>query len=156
MRTITNWLDAYGVSHKNSTNKLIHWICIPAIMFSLFGLLYSVPFPIDKTVLLNWATLFLLFTLGFYLRLSFSIFAGFVVIGGLMLWGNHSLAEYLAQRGGSLPLVSLLIFVVAWIAQFIGHKIEGKKPSFFEDLQFLLIGPAWLLHFIYRKVGIPY
>ena len=84
MRTISNWLDAYGVSHKNSTNKLIHWICIPAIMFSLFGLLYSIPFPMDKTVLLNWATLFLLFTLGFYLRLSFSIFVGFVGVSAVV------------------------------------------------------------------------
>ena len=51
---------------------------------------------------------------------------------------------------------SLIIFVIAWIGQFIGHKIEGKKPSFFEDIQFLLIGPAWLLSFIYNKLGIKY
>ena len=156
MRTINDWLDAYGVSHKNSTNKLIHWICIPAIMFSLFGLLYSIPFPMPKSILMNWAAIFLALTLVFYLRLSISIFLGFVFIGGAMLWGNHLLAQSLAQTGTSLALVSLAIFVVAWIGQFIGHKIEGKKPSFFEDLQFLLIGPAWLLHFIYRKVGIPY
>ena len=52
--------------------------------------------------------------------------------------------------------LSLMIFIVAWIGQFIGHKIEGKKPSFFQDLQFLLIGPAWLLSFIYDKLGIKY
>jgi uncharacterized membrane protein YGL010W len=52
--------------------------------------------------------------------------------------------------------VCLALFIVAWIFQFIGHKIEGKKPSFFKDLQFLLIGPAWLLSFIYQKVGIRY
>lgn len=38
------------------------------------------------------------------------------------------------------------IFVVAWIAQFYGHHVEGKKPSFFADLQFLMIGPLWLLY----------
>lgn len=156
MRTINDWLTAYGVSHQNATNKLIHWICVPAIMFSLFGLLYSIPFFVPRSLLMNWATLFLVFVLGFYLRLSFSIFLGFVVIGGAMLWGNHCLAQTLASKGMSLPLVSLGIFVVAWIGQFIGHKIEGAKPSFFEDLQFLLIGPAWLLHFIYRKIGLPY
>ena len=51
---------------------------------------------------------------------------------------------------------SLAIFVIAWVGQFIGHKIEGKKPSFFEDLQFLMIGPLWLLGHLYRKFGIRY
>jgi uncharacterized membrane protein YGL010W len=55
-----------------------------------------------------------------------------------------------------LWLVCVIIFVVAWIGQFYGHKVEGKKPSFLKDIQFLLIGPAWLMHFIYRKLGIPY
>jgi uncharacterized membrane protein YGL010W len=55
-----------------------------------------------------------------------------------------------------LWLVSAIVFVVAWIGQFYGHKVEGKKPSFLKDIQFLLIGPAWLLHFIYRRLGIPY
>jgi uncharacterized membrane protein YGL010W len=47
-------------------------------------------------------------------------------------------------------------FVLAWIGQFIGHKIEGKKPSFFKDVAFLLIGPAWLMSFIYKKLGQRY
>ena len=52
--------------------------------------------------------------------------------------------------------IALTIFVGAWIGQFIGHKLEGKKPSFFNDLQFLMIGPAWLMGFIYRKLNIKY
>ena len=58
--------------------------------------------------------------------------------------------------GSKLFTISLVLFVVAWIGQFIGHKLEGAKPSFFKDLQFLLIGPAWLLSFIYKKMGIAY
>ena len=152
MKTFNEWLSAYGVSHQNPTNKLIHWICVPTIMFSLLGLLYSIPFPVEKTMFFNWAGVFIFLTLLFYLRLSFSIFLGFIFIAGAMLWGNHQLA----LTGTNLPIVSVILFVVAWIGQFIGHKIEGKKPSFFEDLQFLLIGPAWLLHFIYKKLSIPY
>ena len=152
MKTFNEWLSAYGVSHQNRTNKLIHWICVSTIMFSLLGLLYSIPFPVEKTMFFNWAGVFIFLTLLFYLRLSFSIFLGFIFIAGAMLWGNHQLA----LTGTNLPIVSVILFVVAWIGQFIGHKIEGKKPSFFEDLQFLLIGPAWLLHFIYKKAGIPY
>jgi uncharacterized membrane protein YGL010W len=55
-----------------------------------------------------------------------------------------------------LAYISLGVFVLAWIVQFYGHKIEGKKPSFLKDVQFLMIGPAWLMHFIYKKIGISY
>jgi uncharacterized membrane protein YGL010W len=157
MKTTQEWLDAYAVSHQNATNKLIHWVCIPLIMFSLFGMLMAIPFPFTpQPGLINFASIILILALLFYLRLSFTLFLGFVIIGGAMVWGNYVLFQALDGNGGVLALISLAIFVIAWIGQFIGHKIEGAKPSFFEDLQFLLIGPAWLLHFIYRKVGLPY
>lgn len=157
MKTTQEWLDAYAVSHQNPTNKLIHWVCIPLIMFSLFGLLMAIPFPVvDKNLLFNFGSIVLIFALLFYLRLSFTLFLGFVIIGGAMVLGNYALYEALSFNAGYLALISVAIFVIAWIGQFVGHKIEGEKPSFFEDLQFLLIGPAWLLHFIYKKVGLPY
>lgn len=55
-----------------------------------------------------------------------------------------------------LWLLSVIVFVIAWIGQFVGHQIEGKKPSFFKDLQFLLIGPLWLLAFVYRHFNWAY
>jgi uncharacterized membrane protein YGL010W len=55
----------------------------------------------------------------------------------------------------NIPILALFVFVLAWIGQFIGHKIEGKKPSFIKDIQFLLIGPIWLLSDIYNKLKIP-
>ena len=58
--------------------------------------------------------------------------------------------------GSNTLWVAAAVFVLAWIGQFIGHAIEGRKPSFLEDVKFLLVGPAWLLHFIYRRVGIAY
>lgn len=155
-KTMQWYLDKYGESHKNATNKLIHWVCVPAIMFSLLGLIYAIPFPVERTLLMNWAAVFLVLALLYYLRLSVPMFLGFILIVGLMLWGNTMIFEAVGRNGGQLALVSLIIFAVAWIGQFIGHKIEGKKPSFLEDVQFLLIGPAWLLHFIYKKVGIRY
>ncbi len=155
-KTMQWFLDKYGESHQNDTNKLIHWICVPAIMFSLLGLLYSIPFPVERSLFTNWAAVFLAFALIYYLRLSIPMFLGFIIIVGLMLWGNNAIYEAVGFNAGRLALVSLVIFAVAWVGQFVGHKIEGKKPSFLEDVQFLLIGPAWLLHFIYKKVGIPY
>lgn len=150
------FLDKYGESHQNATNKLIHWVCVPAIMFSLFGLLYSIPFPVERSLFTNWSAVAIVLAWVYYLRLSFPMFLGFLVIGSLLVWGNDALYQALGNDAGQLALVSLGIFVIAWIGQFIGHKIEGKKPSFLEDVQFLLIGPAWLLHFIYKKIGISY
>jgi uncharacterized membrane protein YGL010W len=149
-------LSKYGESHQNPTNKFIHWICVPAIMFSLFGLLYAIPFPVDRGLFTNWAAVLLLAALIYYLRLSIPMFLGFVVIGGLLILGINAIYESTGFDAGQLAKVSLFIFVVAWIGQFIGHKIEGKKPSFLEDVQFLLVGPAWLLHFIYKKLGVAY
>ena len=84
------------------------------------------------------------------------MFFGFMIIGGLLVYGNDVIYRAVERDAGQLALISVAIFVVAWIGQFIGHKIEGKKPSFLKDVQFLLVGPAWLLHFIYKKVGISY
>ncbi|MBN2638822.1 MAG: DUF962 domain-containing protein [Bacteroidales bacterium] len=159
MRTAQQWFDEYGQSHQNKTNKIIHWICVPSIYFSIVGLFASIPhaflehwFPLNWLSYVNFAALALLLAMVFYLLLSRTIFLGMLLISVLSLWGN----ALIVQSGFmSLWLFSLIVFVVAWIGQFIGHKIEGAKPSFFKDLQFLLIGPAWLLHFIYKKLGIP-
>jgi uncharacterized membrane protein YGL010W len=156
MSAIQPFLEKYGESHQNATNKAIHWLCVPAIMFSLFGLLYSIPFFVERSLFYNWAAVVFAAALVYYLRLSVVMFIGFLFVGFGLLYGNHILAQSLAAQGISLWVASLIIFVVAWIGQFISHKIEGKKPSFLEDVQYLLIGPAWLLHFIFNKVGIKY
>lgn len=157
MKTIDEWLTLYGRDHQNPTNKLIHWICVPVILFTVFGLLMSIPFPTVADGWVNVASIVFIFALAFYFRLSFPIFAGMVVIGTLFLWANRLLASsVLPHIGLNLWQFSLITFVIAWIFQFIGHKLEGQKPSFFEDLQFLLIGPIWLLHFLYKQIGIPY
>jgi len=153
MKTVEDWFAAYGESHQNHTNKLIHWICIPAIMISLLGLLRAIPLEIPGMPWLNAATIFITLCLIFYTRLSWQLAIGMVVIVVAFL----AIVE--ALNNDALPpiwLTSLAIFVVAWVFQFIGHKIEGKKPSFLQDVQFLLIGPLWLLGFIYRKLGISY
>lgn len=154
MRAIDAWLNEYGESHQNPTNKLVHWICVPAIFFSVVGLLYSVklPFSIAENLQLNLAMVILALVSLYYIRLSVTLAVGLLLFAGLCLY----LAQQVEKQGLVLWQVSLGIFVVAWIGQFWGHKVEGKKPSFFKDLQFLMIGPAWLMHFIYKKIGIPY
>jgi uncharacterized membrane protein YGL010W len=158
MKTMQQWFDEYGESHQNPFNKTMHWICVPLIFFSVIGLLASIPVPeaiSSVSPYLHMGTLVLAIGLLFYLRISFPMFLGMVVVAVLSVVGNHALAQAVSPVL-SLWAVSLIIFVVAWIGQFIGHNVEGKKPSFFKDLQFLMIGPAWLLGFIYRKVGVKY
>lgn len=154
-RSMQEWFDAYGVSHQNPTNKAIHWICVPVIYFCVIGLLYSVPLP-DAPPLSSpnmLATLAVGAVSIFYLRLSFTIAIG------MILWSLFcvALCRYLDMYF-TTPLwaICAVLFTVAWIGQFYGHKIEGQKPSFLDDLKFLLIGPAWLMGFMYRRLGIPY
>ena len=158
MQSLNWFLEKYGESHQNTTNKLIQWVCVPSIMFSLFGLLMAIAFPFSthETIYFNWAFIAMVLAWVYYLRLSLPMFFGFLIVGSLILWGNYSIYLSVNKSNGQMVLISIIIFALAWIGQFIGHKIEGKKPSFLEDLQFLLIGPPWLLHFIYQKIGIKF
>lgn len=151
MKTMQTWLDEYGESHQNAFNKRMHWICVPAIFFSIIGLLTEVQW--GSSPYFSVATLLTVGGLLFYLRLSRPLFLGMLMWSAFCLWGNVWLAEHLPI---ALWQFSLVVFGLAWIGQFYGHHVEGKKPSFLKDLQFLLIGPAWLMHFIYRRMGWTY
>ncbi len=158
MRKIDQLLSEYGESHQNVTNKTIHWICVPLIFFSVIGLIASIPSGVVQSYLgpgnpyANWGTVVLLLAIAYYVSLSITLAIGMALFGLACLFIDKNIV----QSGLQLWMVSLVVFVAAWIGQFYGHKVEGKKPSFFKDLQFLLIGPAWLMHFVYKRLGIPY
>ncbi|MEC4719644.1 Mpo1-like protein [Noviherbaspirillum sp. CPCC 100848] len=141
-RQVDALLDKYGESHRNPANELIHVICIPAIIFSFLGLLWSLH-PLAALAIT-------IISLIYYLRLSVSFALGMVLMSGFMLWMLSLLPQ------AHVLSISLAVFVVSWIGQFIGHKIEGKKPSFFDDLRFLLIGPLFVLAILYRRMHIAY
>ncbi|MFS1524364.1 DUF962 domain-containing protein [Microbulbifer sp. 2304DJ12-6] len=154
MRSVQQWFAEYGESHQNPVNKSIHWFAVPVIYAAITGLLWAIPQPQFMMAIpwLNWAVVATVLVLLFYVALSFPIALGMTALTVVCLW-----AWSLLQRLGiSVWQTALGLFVVMWIFQFIGHAIEGKKPAFFKDLQFLLIGPAWIIAFIYRKLGIRY
>lgn len=159
MRRIDQLLSEYGESHQNQTNKTIHWICVPLIFLSIVGLMASIPSSLVQSFLgegnpyANWSTVALILVTVYYVSLSIWLSIGMMLFGALCLFIVNKIQ---AMNIAPLWIVSIIIFVVAWIGQFYGHKVEGKKPSFFKDVQFLLIGPAWLMHFIYKRIGIPY
>lgn len=151
MRTFNEWMEEYALSHQHPTNILIHKICVPLIMFSVIGLLWCLPSPefFQRVQGLNWATLFVSGALCFYFLLNRLMFVGMIIQATLMLTAT----SWIFSRGILLQ-TSLIIFVVSWIFQFWGHKIEGKKPSFADDLAFLLIGPLWVQKSIFHRIGI--
>lgn len=155
MKSVQQLLDHYGESHQHVVNERLHWVCVPAIMLSLLGLIWSLPVPQifqEISPWLNWATLFWVVVMLYYLYLSLPLALGMLLVSLAMLF----LVQLLAGLAVPLWRISLGIFVVAWIGQFIGHHLEGKRPSFFEDVRYLLIGPLWLLSFCYRRLGIAY
>jgi len=153
MKSLDTWLNEYGVSHQNKTNKIIHYFCVPLIFFSIVGLLLSIPLgplnKIDQPHLINWASLALVPVLYFYLRLALKMAIAILIFSAVCIYLNFQICCYVSL---DLWAVSLIIFAVAWVFQFYGHKIEGKKPSFIDDIQFLLIGPAWIInHLFFNK-----
>ncbi|MES2382250.1 MAG: Mpo1-like protein [Bacteroidota bacterium] len=148
MKPIQSWFDEYAVSHQNPTNKLIHWICVPSIFFSIVGMLHCVDLGLFK---LSHVALFLVIL--FYIRLSWRMAVAITLFAFVCI----ALCNYIVLNAPiHLFKISLSLFVAAWIGQFIGHKIEGKKPSFLHDIQFLLIGPAWLLSAVFKKFNVAY
>lgn len=151
MRSFNQWMDEYGVSHQNPTNQKVHKICVPLIMMTVIGFLLCIPTPMafQSVPHLNWGSLFILGCLGFYLTLDFKMFLGMIVQTAIM----YFLCLKIQEAGFLLPFC-IIVFVLAWIGQFWGHKVEGKKPSFLQDMVFLLIGPLWVTRFLYKKLGI--
>lgn len=144
LRTASEWFEEYGLSHTHPTNERLHAICVPLIVLSILGLLWSLPVPRSVELVspwLNWATLVVMATLAYYCVLSVRLAVIVACILALMLLALQGLATL----PWPLWATSLALFVVGWIGQFIGHAIEGRKPSFFKDVQFLLIGPLWLV-----------
>jgi uncharacterized membrane protein YGL010W len=141
-RTIDALLAQYAESHQHPTNELIHFVCVPVIVFTLLGILWSIS-PLLALIASEAAV-------WYYFRLSRSFALGMFLMSALMLGILLTMPPFTV-----LPL-SLALFVVAWIGQFIGHQIEGKKPSFLDDLRFLLIGPLFVLGFLYRRLHLAY
>jgi uncharacterized membrane protein YGL010W len=156
MRTANEWLNEYGESHHHPTNETLHWICVPVILWCVLGLLWTTPFPDSARSAIpmaNWATVVTLAAVIYYALLSVPLALGVLPLLLLMLWSISALSR---NTVAPLWLICVVLFVLAWIGQFVGHAIEGKRPSFFKDVQFLMIGPLWLLANLYRRAGIRF
>ena len=134
LKTLEQWFSLYGESHKNPTNVKIHKVAVPLIYFSVVALITAIPGNIGIGILSTITAI----TLAFYFYLSLKL--------GVVMATFTALCIYLALNINNIIMVAVGIFIVAWVFQFVGHKVEGKKPSFLNDLSFLLIGPAWVFN----------
>ncbi len=153
MQSLQQLLDKYAGSHQNKTNKRIHYFCVPAIFFSVIGLLMSIPSNliqnltgISDSLYANWGVVALIPVFLFYIRLSLKMTFLILSFSILCILGNFQMKVFV-----ELWQASVVLFVISWIIQFYGHKIEGKKPSFLDDIKFLMIGPAWILDDIFKS-----
>jgi uncharacterized membrane protein YGL010W len=155
MRTVQQWFDEYRESHSHPRNELLHILCVPPIVMTVIGFIWSIPVPdafSEVSPWLNWATIVVGLAVIYYFTLSIKL--GFGAALGLI--ALLCIVRWLDTLAWPLWLTCLVIFVVGWVGQFIGHAIEGKRPSFMKDIQFLLIGPLWLLSHLYRRLGLSY
>ncbi len=150
-RPINRFLGNYSEDHRNDTNQIIHWICVPIIVWSVVAALWVIPVPsmIARTGL--WAGLAAVAAVAFYLRLSRPLGLAMLVFFVALMALTHWLYGLLGAT--TLLWTAIGAFVIAWVAQFIGHEFEGKRPSFLTDLTYLLIGPLWLMSKLFRKMG---
>lgn len=153
MRTIDGWLAEYGEYHRNHANKVLHWICVPLIMLSLIVLFAAIPRPTAFTFSpwMHWGTMLLVLALIYYFVLAPRLALGMLVVGAALIFATWGLQ----QLPWPLAITGAIIFVASWIGQFIGHRFfEHNRPAFFKDVQFLMIGPLWLLSWTYRRLGL--
>ncbi|CAN7206229.1 DUF962 domain-containing protein [Pseudoxanthomonas sp. LjRoot168] len=153
-RPVDRWFASYSGDHVNETNQLIHVFAVPAILWTVVALLWCIPVFGTWVKSGMWAALAMFGAWMYYYKLSRPLGFGMLAIFIAMAWLTRWLEAVLGLQ--NLFFVAVAVFVLAWIAQFIGHKIEGKKPSFLTDLTYLLIGPAWVLSKFYRKMGWKY
>ncbi len=135
MNKMDSYLSEYALSHQNRTNKKIHYICVPLIMWTVLGLLDLVVLPFGTL-----AHVLIIFSFFFYYYTKSSLYDSVFIV-----YISMTMVLLFRFFGEQRLIVGIVIFILAWIGQFVGHKIEGKKPSFFKDLMFLLVGPMWIL-----------
>lgn len=147
-RPIDRWFSAYSADHQDARNQLLHVICVPAIVWSVMALLYAIPVGASLPVG-SVAWIAAIVTMGFWLRLSLPLGVG----AAICMLVSLGITDYVHATFGvaALAVSAVGVFIIAWIGQFIGHAYEGKRPSFFTDLVYLLIGPIWVLGKFYRR-----
>ena len=146
------WLESYAGDHRHPVNQRLHELCVPLILWSAIALLWTVPVPALLGRPGFWSVAAQVLAFAWYWkhsrRLGGAMFVAFVLLDLLTAW-------LFAELGASaLRWSAVAVFAVAWVGQFVGHAVEGRRPSFLTDLSYLLVGPAWLMDKLLRRLGL--
>jgi uncharacterized membrane protein YGL010W len=151
-RSMREWLDSYSQDHQHPINRLLHWICVPLIVWSALALLWTVPVPASLLRPGAYAVFAIVLAFAWYWRRSHRLAAALLIALAILAL----ICAWVFAPLGPIHMrwLALGIFAVAWIGQFIGHLFEGRRPSFFTDLAYLLVGPAWLMDKLLNRIGL--
>lgn len=150
--SMRGWLDSYAGDHRHPINQRLHEICVPLILWSAIALFWTVPVPALLGRPGFWSVGVQVLAFAWYWkhsrRLGGAMLVAFALLDLLTAW-------LFGELGASmLRWSAVAVFAVAWVGQFVGHAIEGRRPSFLTDLSYLLVGPAWLMDKLLRRLGL--
>lgn len=155
MSDADSWLERYEKNHRDLTYPWIYWAAVPMVMVGAVGFLWnlSVPSQFEEiSPLLNWGSAFLMVTTVYYFIISLSL-----AIGLLPFVLGIAFAEmWIVQSDYTPERVAAGLLSAGLIGIWLGHRNTSGFRAMIEDLQLIMIGPAWLLSIVYRRVGIPY
>lgn len=151
-RSMRDWLESYSQDHQSPTNRLLHWFCVPLIVWSALALMWTIPVPASLLRPGAWAVFAIVLAFAWYWKHSHRLGAALLVALAILALICAWVLDQLGPR--SMRWLAAGVFVAAWVGQFIGHLFEGRRPSFFTDLAYLLVGPAWLMDKLLNRIGL--
>lgn len=150
-RSMREWLDSYSQDHQHPINRVLHWICVPLIVWSALALLWTAPVPPSLLRPGAWAVFSIVLAFAWYWKRSHRLGAALLIALAIFALSCAWVFQQLVPM--HMRWLAIAVFAVAWIGQFVGHLFEGKRPSFFTDLAYLLVGPAWLMDKLLNRIG---
>ncbi|MDJ0904639.1 MAG: DUF962 domain-containing protein [Woeseiaceae bacterium] len=155
MSETDSWLQLYEDTHQDLSYPVIYWAAVPMVVLGTVGILWTLPIPdqfFEISPLLNWGTVFLMATAVYYFIISVSLAIGMLPF----LLGIAGIQNWLTNSDYSPLRVSIGLLVAGIIGLWLGHRNQGSLRPVIRDLQLMMIGPAWILSVLYRRIGIPY
>lgn len=161
LRPVDVHFNRLNASHKQPTNRLLHFICVPLMLFAALGIAWAIPFPYFEFLgsyngMFNWASFLIAFCVYYTLKLSPILSYTMLIILFILSYGVSRLAAWELAGGVPLIWVCTLLMALAWLGQFLGGKKEGNSASFRDDTQLVLLTPIWVLYRLFKKLGWKY
>jgi len=153
--TLDDWADRYGQLHPEGACSAAAWLSITVLVASLLGLLGSLPVPAPlqaQQLVINWATMLLMAAFVYYCMLSLRI----AVAGLVYLAAAATPGIWLELRGLPVWPLALGTFIPAFVWQLEMTRRATGRVRVLRNLQYLMLGPVWLLRAVFRRAGLAY